>query len=150
MAFEYLLNVFKKNPIFKDADDETLVQIITSLHVKRVDSGEKIIKQGEQGDKFFIIHTGKVSVRVKTGLFRQQIIAYLINDDCFGEMALFTNELRNATVVAEEYTELFSLSREAFENIIMNNPSLRKNIEDLIAKRKAEQTNSVKSKSNKK
>jgi ATP-binding cassette subfamily B protein len=135
MAFEYLLDVLRKNPVFKEADSGTLVKLIQSLKVKRVDKGTRIIKQGDAGDLFYIIHMGKVSVKIKKGWFSSKVVAHLTNGDCFGEMALVTNEPRSATVTAVEYTELFTLAREEFNNIIMHNRTLKEHIEELVAKR---------------
>lgn len=138
MAFEYLLKVFSKNPLFKGVSPHVTVELIKNLHVKRADKGVKIIKEGEKGDTFYIIHTGSVIVKKKGGLFFSKTMAHLINDDCFGEMALITDQPRSATITTLEYSEFFTLSRDAFKNIIMKDPTLRKNIEELAAKRQVE------------
>ena len=138
MAFEYLLKVFKKNQLFREVNSQTLVELIKKLHVKRIDKGIKVIKEGEHGDMFYIIHTGSVVVKKKTGIIFSKILAHLINDDCFGEMALISDQPRSATVITEEYSEFFTLNRDAFKNIIMKDPTLRRNIEEIAAKRKIE------------
>jgi len=138
MAFEYLLDILKKNPVFKSADSETLVRLIQSLKIKRVDKGTKIIRQGDEGDLFYIIHMGKVAVKIKKGLFSSKTVAHLCNGACFGEMALVTHEPRSATIIAEEYTELFTLARDQFNELIMHNELLKEHIEELVAARKEE------------
>ena len=81
---------------------------------------------------------GKVAVKIKKGLFSSKTVAHLCNGACFGEMALVTNEPRSATVIAEEYTELFTLARNEFNELIMHNELLKDHIEELVAQRKEE------------
>jgi len=50
-------------------------------------------------------------------------VADLGADLFFGEMALMSNEPRNASVIAEEVTELFVLQRYDFEKILMKKPN---------------------------
>jgi CRP-like cAMP-binding protein len=51
-------------------------------------------------------------------------VAGLRSDEYFGEMALISNEPRNATVVAEMLTELFILEKYNFDNMLMKNPGI--------------------------
>ncbi|MFH1729863.1 MAG: cyclic nucleotide-binding domain-containing protein [Pseudomonadota bacterium] len=136
MAFEYLIKVFQNSKLFHGISLDTIKDIVSKLRIKRVVEGTVIIKEGKSADKFYIIRNGKVAVRKKIGFFRKKTIAHLYNGDCFGEMALVEDRPRNATVVAEEYTELFTLDKTAFDSIIMTHPELKKNIEYIINERK--------------
>jgi CRP-like cAMP-binding protein/Zn-dependent protease len=75
--------------------------------------GEPVIVQGETGDAFFVIGSGQADV-VRDG----EVIASLGAGQYFGEVALLTDEPRNATVVAHTPLRVFRLDREAFGQVI--------------------------------
>jgi CRP-like cAMP-binding protein len=72
-------------------------------------AGEHIIREGEPGDRFYVISTGAVQV-TERGSFRR------IEEpgDCFGEIALLRDVPRTATVTALTDCELLTLEREPF------------------------------------
>jgi CRP-like cAMP-binding protein len=97
--------------------------MMTCLRAIRVFKGFEIIRQGDPGDAFYLIATGKVSVWMNKGSEKVKL-AELRADDFFGEMALISNEPRNATVTAEGQTELFVLQKSDFEKILLKNPAI--------------------------
>src|SRR5258708_38590488 len=112
-----------------------LDELIGHLRMIRVQKGYEIIKQGDPGDAFYLIASGKVSV-VRKKSFLKSKIAELGPDEFFGEMALISNEPRNATVVAEEVTELFILQRYDFDKILMKNPAIAQELKKSYYERK--------------
>ncbi|MCR9292407.1 MAG: cyclic nucleotide-binding domain-containing protein [bacterium] len=86
---------------------------------------QRVIREGESGDKFYLIRTG--SVAVKRGPQESQI-ATLKSGDFFGEMALLTGEPRNASVDTLEETTLYSLSQEQFQKAIAEQASFETEI----------------------
>ena len=85
--------------------------------------GTVIFRQGDPGDKFYLIRTGRVRVfRQDAGLETE--LAVLQAGDDFGEMALFVDEPRSATVAALEETRLMVLSKEQFQSILKDFPNV--------------------------
>jgi serine/threonine-protein kinase len=76
--------------------------------------GETIMTEGEPGDYAFVILLGRVGV-VKTVEGRSRIIAELGRDEIVGELALFSNQPRTATVIALEMTTIRIMSRQDVE-----------------------------------
>ena len=101
----------------------------------RVQKGYEIIKQGDPGDAFYLIASGKVSVWVKKS-FSKKRWQTLGADEFFGEMALISNEPRSATVLADEVTELFILQRYDFDKILMKNPVIAQELKRSYLERK--------------
>ena len=66
-------------------------------------------------------------------------MANLQSDDFFGEMALISNEPRNATITAEEVTELFILQRYDFDKILMKNPVIAQELKKSYFERKLQE-----------
>ena len=100
-----------------------LDKLVGCLRAVRVFKGFEIIRQGDPGDAFYLIASGRVSVWVNKGTARVRV-AGLRSDEYFGEMALISNKPRSATVMAEMLTELFILEKYNFDNLLMKNPAI--------------------------
>lgn len=93
---------------------ERMFQSFEEIEVK---SGEVIIREGDQGDYFYVIKEGAASVaKMLDGA--DTVVAYLVRGDCFGEDALLSNTTRNATVRMMQDGRLMRLGRKAFEEVL--------------------------------
>jgi CRP-like cAMP-binding protein/rhodanese-related sulfurtransferase len=101
-------------------------------------SGEVVIKQGDEGDFFYVITRGRCLVTRETPLNREGIrLAELGVGESFGEEALISEGKRNATVSMLTDGSLMRVSKEDF-NALLNEPLLRwvdhAEAEDIVAK----------------
>ncbi|HXN80774.1 MAG TPA: cyclic nucleotide-binding domain-containing protein [Steroidobacteraceae bacterium] len=88
-------------------------------------AGEVVIKQGDDGDYFYIIVSGKCAVTRETPLSREGIkLAELGVGDTFGEEALIAEAKRNATVTMLSEGVLMRLNKQDFREL-MNEPLLQ-------------------------
>jgi CRP-like cAMP-binding protein len=88
-------------------------------------AGEVVIKQGDEGDYFYIIVSGKCLVTRETPLSREGIkLAELGVGDSFGEEALIAEAKRNATVTMATEGVLMRLNKQDFREL-MNDPLLQ-------------------------
>jgi CRP-like cAMP-binding protein len=88
-------------------------------------AGEVVIKQGDEGDYFYVIVSGKCSVTRETPLSRDGIkLAELGVGDTFGEEALIAEAKRNATVTMATDGVLMRLNKQDFREL-MNEPLLQ-------------------------
>jgi len=97
------------------------------LRLQRVPfrAGEVIIKQGDEGDFFYVIVNGKCVVTRETPLNREGIkLAELGVGDTFGEEALIAEAKRNATVTMSTDGVLMRLNKDDFR-ALMNEPLLQ-------------------------
>jgi MFS family permease len=78
-----------------------------------------IIREGEHGDRFYVLDSGAVTVS-KDGRFLRRLAA---PGDSFGEIALLRDIPRTATVVADEPTVLLVLDRPSFLSAVTGNPA---------------------------
>lgn len=96
------------------------------MRVQRMDyrSGEVVIKQGDQGDYFYIIVKGKCLVTRETPLNKEGIkLAELKLGDTFGEEALISDAKRNASVTMLTDGTLMRLGKDDFRKLL-NEPFL--------------------------
>ena len=88
-------------------------------------AGEVVIKQGDEGDYFYIIVNGKCAVTRETPLSREGIkLAELGVGDSFGEEALIAEAKRNATITMMTEGVLMRLNKQDFREL-MNAPLLQ-------------------------
>lgn len=109
----YICQFIKNCSVFKGMLLSDLTDVAQNMELQRFGPGTDIVRQGDAGDRFYLIYRGKVSVIVsKDGASRN--VAELGSGDFFGEVALLRGEPRNATVTATTDVETFSLSKEQF------------------------------------
>ena len=117
-------DVFNKNLIFENLSQINLFKafsplklykLIDLIHIENYKNGEKIIKEGIHGDKFYIVKSGQVEI------FQRNIYLRTLNSmEYFGERALLTNEVRSATVIAKGDVELYCLDKDNFKSNLSN------------------------------
>ena len=77
-----------------------------------------IIEQGDDGDNFYVIDSGKFDIFVKKGGKREQV-GNFNNEGFFGELALMYNMPRSASVVACDAGCVWGLDRQTFRRIVL-------------------------------
>ncbi len=89
------------------------------LRVRQVKAGEEIIKQGEQGDMFFIIEAGRAEVW-QQGVYddEQRLVGVRGPGDHVGDEALVSGGTRNATIRMIEDGSVLTLSKDDFRELI--------------------------------
>ena len=103
--------------IFGNLDSKDLEIIIGAMEEKKYNSGEIIIKQGENGDILYCIEEGNCECYKKIEKEEKLVKKYQAGDS-FGELALLYNCPRAATVKAINNVITWCLDRETFNNIV--------------------------------
>lgn len=110
-----------------------LARLADAMDRKDYGEGETLIKQGDEGDEFFVISRGSVEISDDTdkseGAEEVQPVVTRSVGDYFGELALLKNVPRTATVVAvgAAGVSVYALKRARFERLInINDVSFRK------------------------
>ncbi len=114
MAKNLSMRALCNNKIFENLSDAGRRRLLRSFEEVIYKPGEKIIKEGEAGDKFYVIFGGTAIVQ-KGG----NQVSELNAGDHFGETALInSSDKRNATVIAKSKVDCFVLDRSTFEFIL--------------------------------
>ncbi len=98
-------------------------------------AGEKICRQGESGDSFYIIRSGRVGVEVRDAEGEVFLRNEMAIGNYFGEMALLTGEPRSATVYAMTDAELLMVDKEGLRDVIVSHPEVEQVISKVLARR---------------
>jgi signal-transduction protein with cAMP-binding, CBS, and nucleotidyltransferase domain len=105
-------------------------QIAGSLEPMTYRAGQEVCAQGEPGDRFFIIDTGRAEVERDGSLLRS-----LAEGDSFGEIALLRAGRRTATVRAVDALQTYSLKQVDFLSAVTGNPQAALVADSLIQER---------------
>jgi len=103
------LDLLRANPIFAPLPGSTLEQLAHALEDVRVAAGEEIVRQGESGDRFYLVKDGALDVYVDG-----EPVQSLEPGDSFGEIALLRDVPRTASVRARSDVVLYALDRRHF------------------------------------
>ena len=90
---------------FEGFTKEQLKEILKSSSIYKVAKGESMVAEGDIEDSFFVLLSGKASVRKN-----DKRIATISRGECFGEMAYLSGQARAATVLAETDCILMEIS----------------------------------------
>ena len=118
--------------IFQDATDEFILEIAQHLTERIVPAGDFIFKAGELGHEMYFIARGEVGIYNAS---TNKLIHTLKEGDFFGEISLFEDIPRTASVRAETYCDLYTLHKRTFDQIFANFPSIRSQIKEKAEKR---------------
>ncbi len=87
----------------------------------RVETGEFLFREGEAGDAMFVVHTGRLQVvNEESG----EVVRELGRGDALGELALLTELPRSASARAARPTEVLSIGRDDFNELLATSPAL--------------------------
>ena len=114
----------RKVPIFSDLSDSDLKKISGKMISRLYEKGKMILLEQSQGETFFIIISGVVKVTRLSDDGREVILAILGESDFFGEMSLLDGEGRSANIVANEQSEVVTLSRSDFLDCLQKYPKI--------------------------
>ena len=120
----------KSVPIFTDLSGEALQPLAEVFQEQMIPAGGLVFAQGEASDRFYLVVAGRVSVRRGS-----RELAVLGQGAAFGEMALLDNEVRSASLVALEDTELLSLDRDSFHEVLEEYPEVARAIMRVLSRR---------------
>ena len=114
----------KQVDLFADLSFEQLDAVLQASENAEYQPGEIIFREGEPGDRLFVLVAGSVEVVKHHGLDSQFTLQTLQPPDYFGEMAILTEEPRSATTRAGTECQLLTLEGAAFRELIVTIPEI--------------------------
>jgi MFS family permease len=125
--------LLRGTPIFEPLGPASIERVARNLVSIEVDPGTVVIREGDPGDRFYVIEDGEVEVS-RHG----EALAKLGPGDFFGEIALLRNVPRTATVIASGFASLRSLDRAHFLAAVTGSPAGAVALADVMDRRIAE------------
>ena len=110
--------------------------VIDDAEIKTVNAGDILIEEGADDTDIYIIRSGSMLVEKKIG-DKNVFLSYVSAGSYVGEMALFGEGRRSATVKAAVKAGVIRLKGAYFETLLEANPDLKTKIMDALSSRKA-------------
>jgi MFS family permease len=126
------LRILASVPIFAPLPGGSLEHLAARLVPLRVEPGTVIVREGDPGDRFYIVAEGEIDV-VQDGMH----VAVLQAGDYFGEIALIRDVPRTATVTARTDVVLYALDRDDFLAAVTGHPQSAEAAETVVSGRLA-------------
>lgn len=112
-----------QTPLFSALDERALRALVERVELRRFRPGERILREGEEGESLFVIVEGEVLVYHESP---RLVLTRLFEGEFFGEIALLTHHPRSATVEAQDEVTLLELSRQVMGDLIEEHPEVLK------------------------
>lgn len=114
-----LIDKIRQSDLFKDLPPEDLEQVFSRMETVKVKTGETIIREGEEGDYYYLLASGTATVARRVGANTEpQVVAELSEPTGFGEEALISKAKRNATITTTSAGVVMRLSKDAFDEYV--------------------------------
>jgi CRP-like cAMP-binding protein len=135
---EHRVALLSRLEFFGDFNAEELRHLAERLVHAPFAKGEVMTHQGRQAHWLYILAKGQGAVSLEKGSAGEKQVAILDPPNIFGEFAVMTGGLREATVLATEPSECYRLDKDAFIKIMTERPALAKAVSLVMAKRRTE------------
>ena len=122
---------------FRDLSAPDIQEIKALATKKHFANGELVFSQGDVANSFYIIDKGRVSVFYDDNGENKQLCT-LSDDDYFGEMAIYNQDNRSASVITIEDSDLLQIDKDIFLTFVENHPALAEKIKRNLTKRTEE------------
>ena len=129
------VNILKKAPVFSELSDIDLEQISSVTIERNLRKGTIIFMEGDKGDAFYFIKSGKVKIYKTTPDGRELIFAILGEGDVFAEVALFNDVPYPAGAEVLEDACIGMIRNEDLENLIKKNTEIALHIIKVFSKK---------------
>lgn len=116
--------LLKAVAIFKDLDDDELELVAEICKEERFVSGEFIFREGEHGNRLYLIVVGDVRISRDVPGSGEEALTVLKPGALFGEMAVFDRSERSTHAISNGGTTVLTISRPDFEMLLDFNREL--------------------------
>jgi rhodanese-related sulfurtransferase len=115
---------FARGKVFEELPQEKWDELTRAAEHRVAAPHTIIFRQGDPGDEFYIIRSGKVRVFKRGSDGFETDLSVLGAGESFGQIPLLTDEARSTNAEAMEETHLLVLSKEQFESILKDFPDI--------------------------
>ena len=103
--------IIRKAPLFSALDDDASHALRASMVALKLNKGQILFKEGEEGDRLYVVVHGKIKLGTTSADGRENLLSILGPGEMFGELSLFDPEPRTSTATAVTDVRLVSLAR---------------------------------------
>jgi CRP/FNR family transcriptional regulator, cyclic AMP receptor protein len=129
-----IADFLSESPLFACLSDQDRLTLAAKMRPRTFGRDEVIFHRDDPAGQVFLITSGTVKVSVPDEQGREVVVALERGGDVFGELALFDEGPRSATVTALTETHALSLARQEFIATLERNPDAMRRMLSLLVK----------------
>jgi CRP/FNR family transcriptional regulator, cyclic AMP receptor protein len=103
-------DVLRSAPLFRELDDEAATALRNSMSEVHLERGEVLFREGDEGDRVYVVIAGKVKLGRTAPDGRENLLALLGPGQMFGELSLFDPGPRSTAASAVTDTDMLALA----------------------------------------
>lgn len=119
-----LTEFLQKVDVFSLLTSEEIDKIVDYLKYIEIGKGEKLFKEGDEGNELYIVKSGRVVISIRLADGKEREIAEFKSGDFFGEMSIFESAPRSATCCIKEKSCLLTMQEGGFFQLIKHFPDI--------------------------
>jgi CRP/FNR family cyclic AMP-dependent transcriptional regulator len=139
------IEIFRKIPVFSCLDDHELDALVRVAIKKTFPKNTILINEGDQTDSLYVIYSGKVKAAIIDEQGKEVILSIFGPGEYFGEMAFIDGEVRSASIVTRQPTQVMIIHRDDFRHTLSSNPDIAFNLLKGVVRRLREATKQIES-----
>jgi hypothetical protein len=114
----------KNIEIFSDLSINELAAVASVTAEAAFDEGEQVFQEGDRGDTLYLVLEGDVAVIKESNLDKEIELDSIGAGDYFGEMALFGDDRRSATIRVKKASRFLTLNKQELQEIVREYPQI--------------------------
>ena len=127
--------VIRRAPLFTALDDASAATLRESMTQVKVSKGQTLFKEGDAGDRLFVVVEGKLKLGTSSGDGRENLLSILGPGDMFGELSLFDPGPRTATATAVTDARVLALANDQVIGWVTAHPQVSLQLFKRLARR---------------
>jgi CRP-like cAMP-binding protein len=127
--------VIRRAPLFTALDDAAAATLRESMTQVKVSKGHTLFKEGDAGDRLFVVVEGKLKLGTSSGDGRENLLSILGPGDMFGELSLFDPGPRTATATAVTDSRVLALANDQVIGWVTAHPQVSLQLLKRLARR---------------
>jgi CRP-like cAMP-binding protein len=116
--------VVRTAPLFSALDDDSAATLRASMTMVKVSKGHTLFKEGDAGDRLFVVVGGKLKLGTSSIDGRENLLSILGPGDMFGELSLFDPGPRTATATAVTDARVLALAHDQVIGLVTQHPQV--------------------------
>lgn len=129
----------REMPIFAELPPASLNAITQRMILRHVSAGERVYRVGDSGDALYLIENGEIELTAENSSGVIEELARVASQGFFGEMSLFTGQIRTEDATATRNTNLWVLLKSDLDSLGMQDSAVRSALNKGLATRLADE-----------